>query len=40
LTRIPFFSFGNIIAINATDFEISTVSKIESSDGELDVIGW
>ena len=29
LTSIPFFSFGNIIAIKATDFEIRTVSKSE-----------
>jgi hypothetical protein len=29
LTPIPFFSFGNIIAIKATDFEIRTVSKSE-----------
>jgi hypothetical protein len=29
LTRIPFFSFGNIIAISAADFEIRTVSKSE-----------
>ena len=29
MTSIPFFSFGNIIAIKATDFEIRTVSKSE-----------
>jgi hypothetical protein len=29
LTRILFFSFGNIIAIKATGFEIRTVSKGE-----------
>ena len=29
MTRIPFFSFGNIIAIKATGFEIRTLSKSE-----------
>ena len=29
LTRIPFSSFGNIIAVKATVFEIRTVSKSE-----------
>jgi hypothetical protein len=29
LTRIPFFSFGNIVAIKVTGFEIRTVSKSE-----------
>jgi hypothetical protein len=39
LTRIPFFSFGNVIAIKATGSEIRIVSKSERCQSEPQVVG-